>query len=71
MGLREVMSEVDYRIYCHDRNKDSCSKGLRNKDGFAEAHPLGIALTGCPLDEKISEAHYLKAGVTPSPRSPW
>jgi NADPH-dependent glutamate synthase beta subunit-like oxidoreductase/NAD(P)H-flavin reductase len=60
MGLREVMSEVEYCIYCHDRNKDSCSKGLRNKDGSLKPNPLGIALTGCPLDEKISEAHYLK-----------
>ena len=28
---REVKSEVDYCIFCHDRSKDSCSKGLKKK----------------------------------------
>jgi NADPH-dependent glutamate synthase beta subunit-like oxidoreductase/NAD(P)H-flavin reductase len=60
MGLRDVMSEVDYCIYCHDRDKDSCSKGLRAKDGSLKPNPLGIPLAGCPLEEKISEAHFLK-----------
>ncbi len=58
--LRASLSEVDYCIYCHDRDKDSCSKGLRNKDGSLKANALGVPLAGCPLDEKISEAHYLK-----------
>src|SRR6185503_7493314 len=31
MNDREVMGEVHYCIYCHDRDKDSCSKGLREK----------------------------------------
>ncbi|MBI5512352.1 MAG: FAD-dependent oxidoreductase [Deltaproteobacteria bacterium] len=60
MAEREVLSEVDYCIYCHDRDKDSCSKGLHGKDGGVKANALGIPLAGCPLDEKISEAHYLK-----------
>lgn len=59
-SLRESLNEVDYCIYCHDRNKDSCSKGLREKTGAIKPNALGIALNGCPLDEKISEAHYLK-----------
>ena len=25
--------EVDYCLYCHERGKDSCSQGLREKDG--------------------------------------
>ena len=58
--LRPVQGEVDYCLYCHDRDKDSCSKGLHNKDGSLKANPLGIALAGCPLEEKISEAHFLK-----------
>jgi NADPH-dependent glutamate synthase beta subunit-like oxidoreductase/NAD(P)H-flavin reductase len=63
--LPHVQSEVDYCLYCHDRNKDSCSKGFRNKDGSVKPNPLGIPLSGCPLDEKISEAHILKqAGET-------
>lgn len=58
---RDVASEVDYCIYCHERNKDSCSKGLFEKSGEIKVNPLGIELKGCPLDEKISEAHYLKS----------
>jgi NADPH-dependent glutamate synthase beta subunit-like oxidoreductase/NAD(P)H-flavin reductase len=62
---REVMGEVDYCVICHEREKDSCSKGFKAKDAAAEGHtfkknPLGIPLTGCPLDERISEAHALK-----------
>ncbi len=62
---RDVMNEVDYCVICHEREKDSCSRGFRAKDPVAEGHtfkknPLGIPLTGCPLDERISEAHALK-----------
>ncbi len=57
---RAVRAEVDYCLYCHDRDKDSCSKGMRDKRGAVKPNPLGIALSGCPLDEKISEAHFLK-----------
>src|SRR5262249_36860807 len=32
--LRRVMYEIDHCIYCHDRDADSCSKGMRQKDGF-------------------------------------
>ncbi len=57
---REIMSEVEYCIFCHERKKDSCSKGLFEKDGSVKKNPLGIKLEGCPLDEKISEMHFLK-----------
>ncbi|WP_224364659.1 FAD-dependent oxidoreductase [Hyalangium versicolor] len=62
---RDVMNEVDYCVICHEREKDSCSKGFKAKDPAVEGHsfkknPLGIPLTGCPLDERISEAHALK-----------
>jgi NADPH-dependent glutamate synthase beta subunit-like oxidoreductase/NAD(P)H-flavin reductase len=57
---REIMNEVEYCIFCHERKKDSCSKGLLEKDGKVKKNPLGINLNGCPLDEKISEMHYLK-----------
>ncbi|MEO6392429.1 MAG: FAD-dependent oxidoreductase [Pyrinomonadaceae bacterium] len=57
---REVMYEVDYCLYCHERDKDSCSAGFKEKDGSWKRNPLGIKLEGCPLDEKISEMHLLK-----------
>jgi len=57
---REVLDHVEYCIYCHQRDKDSCSKGLREKDGSKKRNPLGVALHGCPLNEKISEMHLAK-----------
>ncbi len=60
MTPREALREMHYCIICHPRDKDSCSKGLRDKDSPAKKNPLGIELEGCPLNEKISEAHLLK-----------
>jgi NADPH-dependent glutamate synthase beta subunit-like oxidoreductase/NAD(P)H-flavin reductase len=63
MTGREVLSEIHYCVLCHERDKDSCSKGLHEKDGTTTVNALGIELDGCPLDEKISEMHALrKAG---------
>ncbi len=63
MDAVEVLDQVDYCLYCHDRDKDSCSKGLHDaKTGALKQNPLGIPLDGCPLDEKISEMHLLKRG---------
>jgi NADPH-dependent glutamate synthase beta subunit-like oxidoreductase/NAD(P)H-flavin reductase len=61
MDAREVEGEVDYCLYCHDRDKDSCSKGLVDaKTGAVKKNPLGVSLEGCPLDEKISEMHVMR-----------
>ncbi len=60
MAGREVLGEVNYCVLCHERDKDSCSKGLLAKDGTPQSNPLGIALEGCPLDERISEMHMLR-----------
>jgi NADPH-dependent glutamate synthase beta subunit-like oxidoreductase/NAD(P)H-flavin reductase len=72
MRPREVLSEIHYCVLCHERDKDSCSKGLHEPAGKADpadavtpmvVNALGIELNGCPLDEKISEMHALrKAG---------
>ncbi len=59
MTPREALQEVHYCIYCHERDKDSCSKGYK-KQGQIQDNPLDIRLEGCPLDEKISEAHLLE-----------
>jgi NADPH-dependent glutamate synthase beta subunit-like oxidoreductase/NAD(P)H-flavin reductase len=58
--MRDSLYEVDYCLICHERDKDSCSKGLHEKDGSLKRNPLGIKATGCPLDEKISEMHVMK-----------
>src|SRR6202007_559646 len=63
MKPREVLSEIHYCVLCHERDKDSCSKGIHEKTGKVSVNPLGIELDGCPLDEKISEMHTMrKAG---------
>jgi len=64
MDNRHVQSEVHYCIYCHDHDGDFCSKGFPEKKtepelGFKH-DPLGVTLTGCPLEEKISEMHVLR-----------
>ncbi|MCL2012250.1 MAG: pyridine nucleotide-disulfide oxidoreductase [Cystobacterineae bacterium] len=73
-SLREVACTVDDCIFCHERGKDSCRKGLFEKaengqteggqtEGEGQRHkknPLGLPQTGCPLDEHISEAHKLR-----------
>jgi NADPH-dependent glutamate synthase beta subunit-like oxidoreductase/NAD(P)H-flavin reductase len=64
-NAREVLEEVNYCLYCHERDKDSCSKGLHERDGSIKKNPLGIKLTGCPLDEKISEMHVLQRDGDP------
>ena len=60
MVPREILSEIHYCILCHDRDKDSCSKGIKSPDGKIASNPLDIPLAGCPLDEKISEMHYMR-----------
>ncbi len=60
-GGREVEAEVDYCLYCHDRDKDSCSKGLHEpKTKVLKKNALGVELGGCPLGEKISEMHVMR-----------
>jgi len=65
MSLRESMDQVHYCVFCHDHDGDFCSKGFPEKKKAPElglkVNPLGVTLTGCPLDEKISEMHSLMA----------
>ena len=61
MSRRQVLGETHYCLLCHEREKDSCSKGFFDeKTASWQKNPLGIALKGCPLDEKISEMHQLR-----------
>jgi NADPH-dependent glutamate synthase beta subunit-like oxidoreductase/NAD(P)H-flavin reductase len=61
MTRREILGQTHYCLLCHEREKDSCSKGFfDDKTNTYQKNPLGIALPGCPLDEKISEMHQLR-----------
>lgn len=65
--LCEALDQSNYCILCHTQQKDSCSIGLREK-GAADTlgptkfkkSPFDVPLSGCPLEEKISEFHTLK-----------
>ena len=60
MTPREITDEAHYCIYCQERKKDSCATGLVEKDGKFKVNPLGVPLTGCPLDERIGEMNALR-----------
>lgn len=52
----QSFDQAHYCIFCHHQGKDSCSKGLKSKTTQEfQQNPLNISLTGCPLEEKISE----------------
>ncbi len=62
MNLAEALDQANYCIWCHEQGKDSCSRGLRDKkSGAFQQSAFGVTLTGCPLEEKISEMNALKA----------
>jgi NADPH-dependent glutamate synthase beta subunit-like oxidoreductase/NAD(P)H-flavin reductase len=62
MNRQQALDQMNYCIWCHTQGKDSCSKGLKDrKTGAYQKSPFGVTLTGCPLDEKISEMHTLRA----------
>ncbi len=65
--LSGALDQANYCIWCHEQSKDSCSKGLKEKapaTGFKKT-PFGVPLAGCPLEEKISEFHLVKARGEP------
>jgi NADPH-dependent glutamate synthase beta subunit-like oxidoreductase/NAD(P)H-flavin reductase len=62
MTEQQALDQMNYCIWCHSQGKDSCSKGLRDrKAGGFQKSAFGVTLAGCPLDEKISEMHSLRA----------
>ncbi|MDB5295898.1 MAG: gltB 1, partial [Phycisphaerales bacterium] len=63
--LAGALDQTSYCIKCHHQAKDSCSKGLREKDGTPKSTALGVPLAGCPLDEKISEMNEVKGDGVP------
>jgi NADPH-dependent glutamate synthase beta subunit-like oxidoreductase/NAD(P)H-flavin reductase len=62
-----ALDQANYCIWCHEQGKDSCSKGLREKTPSTAFRKtvFGVPLAGCPLEEKISEFHMVKARGEP------
>jgi len=58
--LTGALDQAHYCIKCHNQAKDSCSTGLKEKNGEYKSSVFGVKLAGCPLDEKISEMNVLK-----------
>ena len=56
-----ALDQANYCIWCHNQGKDSCSRGLKEKDGSFKKSPFGVTLAGCPLEEKISEMNLVKS----------
>jgi len=69
--LAGALDEANYCIWCHEQGKDSCSKGLTQKNASGRGaasykkSPFGVILAGCPLEEKISEFHQAKSEGMP------
>jgi NADPH-dependent glutamate synthase beta subunit-like oxidoreductase/NAD(P)H-flavin reductase len=62
MSTQQALDQMNYCIWCHTQGKDSCSKGLQDrKTGGFQKSAFGVPLAGCPLEEKISEMHTLRA----------
>jgi NADPH-dependent glutamate synthase beta subunit-like oxidoreductase/NAD(P)H-flavin reductase len=59
--LTGALDQANYCIWCHNQGKDSCSRGLKEKDGAFKKSVFGVTLAGCPLEEKISEMNLVKA----------
>src|SRR5207244_12353382 len=59
MAIREIPSEIHYCILCHERDKDTCSKGIKTADRKLAINPLHIPLAGCPLAGEISALHFM------------
>ncbi len=58
--LTGALDNAAYCIKCHNQGKDSCSTGLKEKNGAFKTSVFGVTLAGCPLEEKISELNVVK-----------
>jgi hypothetical protein len=68
----EVLAEVDYCLYCHERNKDSCSKGFHDKKRRGEAKPARRPAHRLPARrEDLRDAHAAAAWRLARVRWPW
>ncbi len=65
-----ALDQAHYCIWCHEQGKDSCSQGLPEKKAQPgeipfKKSPFNVTLAGCPLEERISEFHKLRADGWP------
>jgi len=73
MDFAAALDHSHYCIWCHEQGKDSCARGLFEKkpagapslENPFRKSPFGVTLAGCPLEEKISEFHKLRADGWP------
>ncbi len=59
LSQEQALDQANYCLYCHERKKDSCATGLKQKEVLKTE--LLRDLEGCPLKEKISEMNLLKS----------
>lgn len=59
VDVAKAVDEAFYCIKCHDRGKDTCRSGFKADDANYRNDALGQPLSGCPLDQKISEMNVL------------
>ena len=59
---REVLSEIHYCVLCHERDKDTCSKGIRDKEGKVTDQPARHSAGRLPARrEDLRDAHAAQA----------
>lgn len=61
--LEKTLDQVSYCLKCHHQKNDFCSKGLETEE-YTKKFKHRIfqeRLSGCPLDEKISEMNVVKS----------
>lgn len=64
--LVNALDHAHYCIFCHNQERDSCSKGMKDKKtGEYKTNEGGITQAGCPLEEHISEMNLLKSQGVP------
>lgn len=54
-----AVDEAFYCLKCHHRGKDTCRIGFKASDSTFKADIHGQPLSGCPLDQKISQMNVL------------
>lgn len=65
ISLQKAVDQAHYCLWCHHQGKDTCRKGFEDGNKGFKRNPLNVPLTGCPLDQKISEMNLLASQGLP------